>query len=96
MNDVQTVTDRIRDFVMGKFPLARKRGIKDADPLLESGLVDSMGVLEIVGFLESEFGFQVSDDELTPENFKNIERLTAFVAERQKKDSSSASRRGPE
>jgi acyl carrier protein len=91
MNEIQTISDRIRDFVLGEFPLARKRGIKDSDPLLESGIVDSMGVLEIVAFLESEFSFQISDEELVPENFKNIEQLTAFVNGRRTTDTRSTS-----
>jgi len=82
MNEIHTVSDRIREFVLGKFPLARKRGIKDRDALLETGVIDSMGVLEIVGFLEAEFLFQIADEELIPENFQNIERLAAFVNER--------------
>lgn len=91
MNEIQTVSDRIRDFVLGKFPLARKRGIKDRDALLESGIIDSMGVLEIVAFLENEFGLHISDEELVPENFKNIEQLTAFVNERRTTDTRSTS-----
>lgn len=71
--------ERIRAFIYGKFPLARKRGINDEHPLLESGIVDSMGILEVVGFMEQEFGIQVGDDELTPENFQTIQRLAQFV-----------------
>lgn len=96
MNETETVNQRIRDFVLGKFPIARKRGIKDSDALLESGIVDSMGVLEIVAFLESEFGFQISDEELLPENFKNIEQLSAFVNERRINNLRSVSREGAE
>jgi acyl carrier protein len=73
------VQDRIRSFILEKFPLARKRGITDADPLLESGIVDSMGVLELVTFVEQEFGVKVSDEELVPENFQSIRLLAEFV-----------------
>jgi acyl carrier protein len=71
--------DRIRIFILEKFPLARKRGITDADPLLESGIMDSMGVLELVTFVEQEFGVNVSDEELVPENFQSIRLLADFV-----------------
>lgn len=77
------VNERIRGFVLDKFPLARKRGVKDADELLESGIVDSLGVLDLVAFLESEFGFQVSDDELLPQNFRSIESMVRFAEQRQ-------------
>jgi acyl carrier protein len=71
--------ERIRIFILEKFPLARKRGISDADSLLESGIVDSMGVLELVTFVEQEFGINVSDEELVPENFQSIRLLADFV-----------------
>ena len=96
MNEIETVSNRIRGFVLGKFPLARKRGIKDGDALLETGIIDSMGVLEIVGFLETEFELQIADEELIPENFQNIDRLTAFVNARRSNVSRSASGRGIE
>lgn len=79
MSKAQTISERIRVFVLGKFPLARKRGVKDADLLLENGIVDSMGVLDLVTFLENEFGIQVSDEELIPENFRSIEQIADFV-----------------
>lgn len=88
MNESQPVNERIRHFVLEKFPLARKRGLKDGDGLLESGIVDSMGVLEIVSFVEQEFGFQISDEELVPDNFKTIAHLSAFVNARKIADSS--------
>lgn len=80
MHNVPNLQDRIRVFVLEKYPLARKRAVKDTDSLLESGVIDSMGVLELVEFLEDEFRVQVSDDELTPQNFQSIEQLASFVS----------------
>lgn len=73
------VNERIRGFVLDKFPLARKRALKDSDELLESGIVDSLGVLDLVAFLENDFGLQVSDDDLSPENFRSIESIVRFA-----------------
>jgi acyl carrier protein len=70
---------QIRKFVLDKFPLARKQQIKDSDPLLESGVLDSLGVLDLVSFVEQEFSVHVADDELTPENFQTIDRIAAFI-----------------
>jgi acyl carrier protein len=50
--------------------------------LLESGVVDSTGVLEIVQFLESEFGVKVEDAEIVPENVDTISGLAAFVTKK--------------
>jgi acyl carrier protein len=43
---------------------ARKRAIGDGDPLLGHGILDSLGILEVVAFVEKEFGITVADDEL--------------------------------
>lgn len=71
--------ERIRNFVLEKFPLARTRGVKDSDELLESGIVDSLGILDLVAFLESEFALQIEDDDLIPENFRSIESIVGFA-----------------
>jgi acyl carrier protein len=47
--------------------------------LLDSGLIDSTGILELVSFLESEFGIRVEDEEIVPENFETVTRIAAFV-----------------
>ncbi len=73
------VSERIRGFILEKFPLARKQGLKSSDKLLEGGILDSLGVLDLVGFVEQEFAIQVSDEELVPDNFQTIEQLAAFV-----------------
>jgi acyl carrier protein len=46
---------------------------------LDSGIVDSLGILDLVAFLESELSLTISDDELLPENFRSIEGISRFV-----------------
>ena len=82
MNVSSATTERIRQFVLEKFPLARKRSVKDSDELLESGIVDSLGILDLVALLETEFGLMVSDDDLLPENFRSIERISEFAQQK--------------
>jgi len=72
-------TLRIRQFVLQKFPLARKRSVANADNLLESGIIDSLGVLELVSFFQQEFSVAAVDEDLTPENFQSIEFMARFV-----------------
>jgi len=73
------VEQRITSFILETYPKARKHGLTSTSPLLESGIIDSLGVLELVGFVEKEFTISVVDDELMPENFESVERLVAFV-----------------
>jgi len=49
------------------------------DPLLESGVIDSLGVLDLVAFIETEFKVIVDDEDLIPENFQSIARIACYV-----------------
>jgi acyl carrier protein len=57
--------------------------LADDDHLLANGILDSLGVLDMVGYLEMEFGITVSDDDLLPENFETLGRLAQFVEGKQ-------------
>jgi acyl carrier protein len=76
------VAESISQYILEKFPLARKRGLKATDLLLENGILDSMGILDVVDFIETGFGIRVEDDDLLPENFQSVERIAAFVQSR--------------
>ena len=73
------IKPKIKTFVFEKFPLARRQQLKDGDPLLESGILDSLGVLDLVHFAEQEFSIHIADEELTPENFESVDSITNFV-----------------
>ena len=73
------VRDEIRAFVFARFPMAKSRQIGDADSLLDTGIVDSLGILDIVTHLEEKFGVEIGDDDLNPENFDSVDVLSAFV-----------------
>ncbi len=75
----QDLINPIRKFILKQFPLARQRAIHDDDALFDSGIVDSMGVLDIVAFIESEFDITITDDDMVFENFQSITTLAAFV-----------------
>jgi acyl carrier protein len=55
------------------------KNVGDDEPLLKNGLIDSLGILEVMTFVEKEFGIVVSDEDLLPENFGSIRSLTNFV-----------------
>jgi acyl carrier protein len=78
MSEQGSTNARIRSFIVKKFPAARKTSLRDDLALLESGIVDSLGILDVVAFLEQTFCIKVEDEDLTPENFGSIERLTNF------------------
>jgi acyl carrier protein len=49
------------------------------DSFMEKGILDSTGVLELIAFLEQQFGVTVQDEELVPENLDSVDRVVAFV-----------------
>ena len=48
--------------------------------LLDAGIIDSTGVLELVCFLETTFGIQVADEDMLPENLDSIRAITSYVS----------------
>ena len=56
-----------------------RTGLENADSFLDRGIVDSMGVLELVGFLEESYGITVEDQELIPDNLDSIDGVVRFV-----------------
>ena len=73
----QTIIEQVRAFVVDAFYAPADLG--DDASLLDTGTMDSTGVLELITFLEQRFGVAISDRELHPENFDSIRRVTAFV-----------------
>ena len=74
------VRSTIRKFIKDSFLLSSGTpDIEDKTSFMESGLVDSTGILEIIQFIEETFGITVADEELIPENLDSIENLANFV-----------------
>jgi acyl carrier protein len=75
--DVQTT---LREFIQQNF-LARKGGhdLSNDESLLETGLVDSAGIFELVGFIERTFNVEIDDADIVPENFESVNTLSAYV-----------------
>ncbi len=68
--------------------VALGRGIPSIAPdedLLARGVIDSLGVTQLVAFLEERYSIRVGDDELVPANFQSLDRLEAFVAGRRER-----------
>jgi acyl carrier protein len=70
----------LRQFLVENFLFGKEDApLANGDSLLELGIIDSTGVLELVSFLEQKYGFTINDDELVPENLDSIDRLVRFV-----------------
>ena len=77
---MEAIKLKTRNFVVENFLFGNANGLEDDTSFLEAGILDSTGVLEVVAFLEQQFGVRVDDDELTPENLDSIASIGAFVS----------------
>ena len=79
------IKDEIRQFITEKFLLNSGDDLDDDMSLLETNTVDSVGILEIVGFIENHFNLKVEDEELTAENLDSINKIVRFIEKKQGK-----------
>ncbi len=71
---------KLREFIVETFLFGEGGDdLGDEDSLLERGIIDSTGVLEMTAYIDEAFGVKVGDEELVPDNFDSIQKLAAFV-----------------
>ncbi|HMF40858.1 MAG TPA: acyl carrier protein [Polyangia bacterium] len=70
---------KVRQFITSNFYVPDPSALADEASLLDQGIIDSTGVLELIGFLEDSFGVKVEDAEMVPENLDSVARIVAFV-----------------
>ncbi len=68
--------DRVRRFIQDSFLID---DFTDNESFLASGIIDSLGVMQLISFVETEFSVRIADTELVPENFDSVEKVSAFV-----------------
>jgi len=73
------IKSQVRAFAHENFYMPEGTRIADDRSLLDQGVIDSTGVLELIGFIEETFGIAVEDNETLPENLDSIDRISAFV-----------------
>lgn len=72
---------QIREFIVNNFLFgATDTVLEDSGSFLQKGILDSTGILEVVGFLEEQYGIKIEDEELVPENLDSIENIVRFVS----------------
>jgi len=73
------IGEKVRQFIRQNFYTAAAVELADDTSLLDAGIVDSTGILEVVTFLETEFGFKIDDSELLPDNLDSVGAIVGFV-----------------
>lgn len=75
---------KVRQFIIDNFLFGQTDGFSDDTSFLESGIVNSTGMLEVIAFIEETYNIQVDDSELLPENLDSVNKLTSFVQGKRK------------
>jgi len=69
----------LRQFITQNFLFGRENLLGNDESFLESGILDSTGVLELISFLEEKYGIELQSNELVPENLDSISRVVLFL-----------------
>jgi acyl carrier protein len=72
----------VKAYIVENFLFGEDRRIGPDTDFLENGILDSTGVLELVGFLEEKFGIRVEDDEVVPDNLNSLEKIARFISKK--------------
>jgi acyl carrier protein len=78
----------VRAFVLRSLDAQGVNEVGDQDSLLENNVVDSLGIFQLIAFLEESFGIRVRDEEIVLENFRSIDHVVAFVVQKRNGDGS--------
>ena len=76
---IESVQSEVRAFIVENFLFGTEQEFCSHDSLLQNGLVDSTGILELVQFIEQTYDLQISDDEMVPENLDSLHNVATFV-----------------
>lgn len=79
-----TVVQQVRTFLAENYLMGQEYTLQDGDSLLENGIIDSTGVLQLVTFLEEAYGISVDEGELRPENLDSINNISAYVSRKRR------------
>ncbi len=74
-----SVADTVRKFLTDQEYIEKGEIVDDSESLLERGIIDSVGIAKLVGFLEETYKIKVDEDDLMPENFDSIDAINDYV-----------------
>ena len=83
MIPIQIIREDLTRFIVENFLFGMQDGLSADDSFLEKGIIDSTSILELILHLEKTYGFGIEDSDLIPDNLDSINRLAAFVQQKQ-------------
>lgn len=77
-------SDILMEYIQQNLLKGRVTNLGKDDDLLDSGILNSLGILQLVAFIDERFGFQVPDEDVVYENFNSVQAITSYLTQRQK------------
>ena len=76
-----SVEDKVRNYILENYLFTDDQSeLNNDDSFLEKGIIDSTGILEVIFFLEEEFGISVDDEEMIPENLDSVDNIVKYLS----------------
>ena len=79
---MEEIKEKVREFVIDA---AQRKGldkVTDEESLTDNGVIDSLAIFRLVSFLEDNFGIRIADEEIVNENFRSVNAIESFVADK--------------
>jgi acyl carrier protein len=83
---MEQIGQRVRQFIIDNFVFGDASYLADDDSFLDNGLIDSMGILTLVVYVEKTFGIAVKDEEIVPDNWDSVNRIANFIGSKLAKE----------
>ena len=75
-----TFDNKLRTFILENYLFTNDQSkLKNSDSFLETGIIDSTGILEVITFIQDELNITIEDDEMIPENLDSVDNVLAFI-----------------
>jgi acyl carrier protein len=75
-----SIEKKVRGYILENYLFTDDQSVLSSEEsFLDKGVIDSTGILEVISFLEGEFGIKVEDDEMMPENLDSVNNIVLFV-----------------
>lgn len=76
------IKEKIKNFISDNFMVELDNNLSDDDSLLDKGIIDSTGVLELILFIEENFKIKIKDEEIVPENLDSFNKIDMFLSKK--------------
>ncbi len=73
-------SSKVREYIVENFLFGDGEKLNEDTSFMEEGIIDSTGILELVFFIEENFGIKIEDDELVPENMDSLNNIAGYLA----------------